>query len=498
MASDSPQEPPKVNKLEEILKEFKEVYDGEVREYRRCLNVVAQDLRHVLAQEAIRHLPIAARVKAWDSISGTAQRRQEDRLAAQTIRDKMVEQKENWEQHFDRYKMSKTDLGYFGSLGEVERVFHDMLGARIVLYFPSDARKTLDLLRDAGYESAKRPKRMGGLADAKRLWKLHAKWLAASASDAAPADDLDLDGLEKQFSGYGAIHLAVKVPERLRPRDLGPHAEAIWARRVVEIQVGTVIMHAWAEVEHDITYKTHGREVPEDDQAMLDMLNGLALASEMGMRRFRSSPVSPSPVAEEEEELRSWLHQLYIANRRSVPSEWVDMDRLWDFLVQGHTNRRDAFLSLAKAAWSTLQEAERTAGLELDHLFPHMLMDKGVPADLIETACRRVGLLQAAYDGQEAVVRLLLEKGVSREPKDRDGDTPLSLAAIRGHEAVVRLLLEKGVNREAKNRYGATPLLWAAMKGHEAIVKLLLEKGSNWEAEDDYGNTALSWAARQG
>ncbi|EHK47884.1 hypothetical protein TRIATDRAFT_91546 [Trichoderma atroviride IMI 206040] len=377
----------KVDKLKELLKDLKGVYDDEVSEYQKCLDAVADDLDHVLAQEAIRHLPVAHRVKSWNSIEGTAQRRQKDRLAAQTIQEKMIEQKENWEQHFERYKMSKTKIGYFQHRDELQREFHDMLGARIVLYFPSDTKNVLKLVEAAGYKNVKDPKRMGGLADVRRLRKLEAKWLDASASK-APTDDLDLEGVEQQFSGYGAIHLAVKIPERLRPRDLGPEAAAIWERAVVEFQIGTVIMHAWAEVEHDITYKSHGREVPQDEKAVLDILNGLALASEVGLRRFRSSPQSPSPPAESSEELQSWLHQFYITKDRSTPAEWVDLDKLWDFLVRRHQNRRDAFQHLAKAGWVHLMAHERREGFELDHVLPFIIMHHHLPPKAVEEGRR--------------------------------------------------------------------------------------------------------------
>ena len=51
----------------------------------------------------------------------------------------------------------------------------------------------------------------------------------------------------------------------------------------------------------------------------------------------------------------------------------------------------------------------------------------------------------------------------------------LSRAAYNGHEAVVKLLLAKeGVDPVAKDsKYGRTPLSWAAESGHEAVVKLL-------------------------
>ena len=115
------------------------------------------------------------------------------------------------------------------------------------------------------------------------------------------------------------------------------------------------------------------------------------------------------------------------------------------------------------------------------------------------SSLRDTWLSRAAAEGQEVVVRLLLEKGAELESKDNYGRTPLSRAAENGHEAVVKLLLEKGAELESKdNDYGQTPLLWAAENGHEAVVKLLLQKGAELESKDNYGRTPLSWAARNG
>ncbi|KAM3548408.1 hypothetical protein ARSEF4850_009431, partial [Beauveria asiatica] len=108
-------------------------------------------------------------------------------------------------------------------------------------------------------------------------------------------------------------------------------------------------------------------------------------------------------------------------------------------------------------------------------------------------------LLRVAEEGQEAVVRLLLEKGAEIEAKAKYsyGRTALGWAARHGHAAVVQLLLEKGADYEAKDGFGQTALGWAAHQGHEAVVRLLLEKGAEIEAKES-GQTALWWAAYQG
>ena len=107
----------------------------------------------------------------------------------------------------------------------------------------------------------------------------------------------------------------------------------------------------------------------------------------------------------------------------------------------------------------------------------------------------------AARNGCEAVVKLLLErKDVNPDRPNNDGRTPISWAANNGHEAVVKLLLErKDVNPDRLDKYGRTPVSRAAENGHEVVVKLLLErKDVNPDRPDNDGRTPISWAARNG
>ena len=97
-------------------------------------------------------------------------------------------------------------------------------------------------------------------------------------------------------------------------------------------------------------------------------------------------------------------------------------------------------------------------------------------------------LTRAVTNGQEEIVRLLLEAGA--DAKWRDDDNPTSIytalhsAAFNGHGEVVRILLEFGADMEAVKAYGVRPLHLAAWGGHLAVAQLLLDSGADKEAQD--------------
>lgn len=65
--------------------------------------------------------------------------------------------------------------------------------------------------------------------------------------------------------GYGSHHLILRVP----PAQVTPVLQA-YAGREFEVQIRTVLQHAWAEFEHDIRYKRRGNTgklAPEVDRA---------------------------------------------------------------------------------------------------------------------------------------------------------------------------------------------------------------------------------------
>ncbi len=62
-----------------------------------------------------------------------------------------------------------------------------------------------------------------------------------------------------------------------------------YAQTLVEVQVASVLMHAWAEVEHDLEYKPETGDLSVDEQAILDEINGLGITGEIALERLQAA-----------------------------------------------------------------------------------------------------------------------------------------------------------------------------------------------------------------
>jgi len=142
----------------------------------------------------------------------------------------------------------------YGSSKDIYNDIVDFAGVRVALYFPA-AREEVDRIIRATFDLIAEPK--------------------SFPAGSSPS-------YEKRFSGYWATHYRL----RLRESSL-VDAQKRFAEARVEVQVASVLMHAWSEVEHDLVYKPLQGRLSEDEYAILDELNGLVLAGEIALERLQ-------------------------------------------------------------------------------------------------------------------------------------------------------------------------------------------------------------------
>ncbi|MGC0340020.1 hypothetical protein [Streptomyces sp. SLBN-8D4] len=132
----------------------------------------------------------------------------------------------------------------------------DLAGVRVALYFPGEQ----DQAEKAVY----------------RLFEVQKK-------KEFPEPDKKQEP-EKKFSGYSAHHYRVRLNERSLS-DLDKR----YSQARIEVQVASVLMHAWSEVEHDLIYKPLAGSLSQVELSILDQLNGLVIAGELSLRMLQKA-----------------------------------------------------------------------------------------------------------------------------------------------------------------------------------------------------------------
>ena len=115
--------------------------------------------------------------------------------------------------------------------------------------------------------------------------------------------------------------------------------------------------------------------------------------------------------------------------------------------------------------------------------------------------------LRAAFSGDTATMKLLVQHGADPNLPTLAGTTPLMAAAgvnwtvaqtyTESPQALidaVNLCLELGADVNATNSMGLTALLGAANRGSNDLIELLVKRGARLDVQDKEGRTPLRWA----
>ena len=220
----------------ELLVKFVGEFKRDEKEYKSVCSAARRRIKAALDKEGIMAI-VTARVKDPD---------------------RLLQKLKNREKEYGRRYATREEI--FGDI-------HDLVGARIALYFPSDAAKLRPLL-ERDFELQQEPKIFPGRValfgeDAVRFTACKRKIYPGYAA--------------RRFDGYCATHYRVRLKQT---------AEMSIPNPLIEIQVASVLMHAWSEVEHDLAYKNMMGQVSMEEYEALDEINGLVIAGEVALNRL--------------------------------------------------------------------------------------------------------------------------------------------------------------------------------------------------------------------
>jgi len=106
------------------------------------------------------------------------------------------------------------------------------------------------------------------------------------------------------------------------------------------------------------------------------------------------------------------------------------------------------------------------------------------------------------FEEKDKFYKIEEKKKINLEEYDYEGWTVLTQAAMNGHYGVVKVLLDKGVMINRKERkYGRTALIYATTEKYSDIEKLLKDRGAkeglNFDAEEDAKKKAAAKEAAE-
>lgn len=214
----------------------------------------------------------------------------------------------------------------YSSVEEIYKDIVDLAGVRVAIYFPGDMIKVEEII-SAEFDMEGEPKTFP--EKKKRVRKNNT--------------------YEKIFSGYAAKHFRVKIKNGGRYSNYYP----------VEIQVASVLMHAWSEVEHDLVYKPLQGNLSHEELMILDEINGLVLSGNLALERLQLAGIKRTETDNYEFKNHYDLASFFMTALQYDGIDNVDFNDIFKILKKIDKTKRDELTNVL--SWFKLNPINKEA-----------------------------------------------------------------------------------------------------------------------------------------
>lgn len=205
--------------------------------------------------------------------------------------------------------VKRTSEGHvYDSRDDVLADIVDLAGVRIALYYPGDVEEVSTIIR---------------------------KHFIIQKEVVIPSGESEYNN--RILGGYKARHYRVYLKkEYLDEKDI----ERGYDKKMIEIQVATVLMHVWSEVEHDLVYKPLKGELSDMEKDALTQLNSLMCAGELSLvqleRGMRARASTPGQEFRNPYDLAAYIYRRLEIKYGEIPREMLmgSVEELLEFLTR--------------------------------------------------------------------------------------------------------------------------------------------------------------------
>ncbi|KAI1100225.1 hypothetical protein F4804DRAFT_348713 [Jackrogersella minutella] len=326
----------------DLINEFKKTYNDNKFVMADHVNNVKGILEKAMKDKLFRAIPLTTGIKGLRPSQDLLRKRQAARIEREDLRRRMLAKGASWEKYWGRRFKGRmiNDYGPFKTKENLMDALQDFGSVRVSVYFPSDIDRIVSFLEKCEQVEVLQVTRTTRDDTDMTDLRNYVEMLEQRSFSSNEESRILEESISKKdlSASYRATHVVVELRGDAVPKqDRGSHHK-------IEIQIGTIIMHAWSQIEHDIIFDLSENEPSDAENDILDLINGVIKAGDTALKqlaawtskeqvisRRKTAPAANNYI------LGPYLTNYYkgyllrLKGEKTSPA-WRELDQLFDIL----------------------------------------------------------------------------------------------------------------------------------------------------------------------